>query len=287
MPSRTRATALALLTAASVASGCAVTQRTPEQDLAAARWKECDRFAGVELERIDPDGKVWARAAAIGEATRWEQCMRESASRQTRSQRRAAVREASVTLTPIANFKRDLCGGGIVAVRSPWDRDISDVYAKLLRAADADLRGADLAIVVVKSGTTPGRPAFACGYRQHATIAVTASAVAEVMESAEPPLLLARLIAHELAHVSLGHLDAGRAGNDRTDEIDADTLGTYYFERAGYDCRRWVAEVTRVWRASHWASSEDERKGIGKACDAAKRGERIPRRQPRALYSSG
>jgi hypothetical protein len=274
-----RTTALAVLATAVVAAGCAVAARTPAQELAAARWKDCDNFAGVELERIDPDGKVWARAVAMGEATRWEQCMRQAAVRQARVQRRATAREAEVTLTPIAGFKRDLCGGGIVPVRSPWDRDISEVYGRLLRAADTDLRGADLAIVVVKSNPTPGRPAFACGYRQHATIAVTAAALAEVMDAPEPPLLLARLIAHELAHVSLGHLDAGRAGNDRADEVDADTLGTYYFERAGFDCRRWVGEVTRVWRASHWASADDERRGIGKACDAAKRGERPPARR--------
>jgi hypothetical protein len=279
MPTCTRATAPALLAVAIMAAGCVVAARTPAQELASARWKDCDNFAGVELERIDPDGKVWARAAAMGEATRWEQCMRQAAARQARVQRRAEAREAEVSLTPIAGFKRELCGGGIVAVRSPWDRAITEVYGRLLRAADPDLHGADLAIVVVKSNLMPGRPAFACGYRQHATIAVTAVAVAEVMESPEPPILLARLIAHELAHVSLGHLDAGRVANDRADEIDADTLGTYYFERAGYDCRRWVGEITRVWRASHWASADDERRGISKACDAAKRGERVPARR--------
>ncbi|MGH7268713.1 MAG: hypothetical protein ACREMB_28175 [Candidatus Rokuibacteriota bacterium] len=51
--------------------------------------------------------------------------------------------------------------------------------------------------------------------------------------------ILARTLAHELAHIALGHT---HAASPRA-ELDAEALGIRYFELAGLDCRWWVAYV--------------------------------------------
>lgn len=73
--------------------------------------------------------------------------------------------------------------------------------------------------------------------------------------------VLARTLAHELAHIALGHgpVQSARA------ELEAEALGLYYFELAGFDCRWWVdyvraAEETdgrRGWPALHEVIEHD------------------------------
>jgi predicted aspartyl protease len=63
-------------------AGCAAAQNTLAQDLAWERWYSCDRFASVNLQRIEPDGTVWIQAVVMGEYRLWETCMREAAAKQ-------------------------------------------------------------------------------------------------------------------------------------------------------------------------------------------------------------
>jgi hypothetical protein len=51
--------------------------------------------------------------------------------------------------------------------------------------------------------------------------------------------VLARTLAHELAHIALGHTHAASPAG----ELEAEALGIRYFELAGLDCRWWVAYV--------------------------------------------
>ena len=54
-----RSTALALLVLAStLMAGCAAVRNTPAQELSWERWKACDRFSTIALDRIDLDGRL-------------------------------------------------------------------------------------------------------------------------------------------------------------------------------------------------------------------------------------
>jgi len=46
------------LAPAMAAAGCMTGAQTIEQDLAYQRWKRCDTFATIVLQRIDTDGRV-------------------------------------------------------------------------------------------------------------------------------------------------------------------------------------------------------------------------------------
>jgi hypothetical protein len=59
---------------------------------------------------------------------------------------------------------------------------------------------------------------------------------------AERERILARTLAHELAHLVLGH----RTAASPAQELAAEALGIHYFERAGFDCRWWVDYVGRA-----------------------------------------
>jgi hypothetical protein len=66
-----------------MAPGCATVRDTPAQDLAWERWKTCDHFATVTLERIDLDGRLVVRGYE-SEAARFTACVREAAADQVR-----------------------------------------------------------------------------------------------------------------------------------------------------------------------------------------------------------
>jgi hypothetical protein len=97
-------------------------------------------------------------------------------------------------------------------------------------------------------------------------------------------VLLARYLAHELAHAALGHL--GLIAEDPTVlELEADELGVFYVERSGIGCRPWVEAIGDAWTSPHWPTVDAERRGIDQACQLAQRGERPPRRLMRATRS--
>jgi hypothetical protein len=53
-----RSIVLGLLVAVAATAGCATGGNTPAQTLAWERWKECDHFSTITLERIDLDGRL-------------------------------------------------------------------------------------------------------------------------------------------------------------------------------------------------------------------------------------
>src|SRR5258706_2805398 len=63
-------------------TGCAIPQNTLAQDLAWERWRACDHFASVQLDRISPDGQIWAMYRVAGEIPGWQQCLRDAARKQ-------------------------------------------------------------------------------------------------------------------------------------------------------------------------------------------------------------
>lgn len=78
-----RSIEVSLLTLMVMAAGCATLRNTPAQDLAWERWKRCDHFVAVALERIDPDGRIVVKAYE-SEAAAFTACVREAAADQVR-----------------------------------------------------------------------------------------------------------------------------------------------------------------------------------------------------------
>jgi hypothetical protein len=177
----------------------------------------------------------------------------------------------SEVLVPIAGWSRPLCSDTAVAVTSPWDGEVQEVFTELLAAADPEVqRRAPLAVVVHGDGL---HLASICGTSSRVTVLISTRLlrVASTWPTEQRRSMLAATVAHELAHIAL-HENAADVPRD-VKETEAEALGVYYFERAGLDCRRWVAGLGTWFRAG---SSPQHRATIRDACEAAKRGERPP-----------
>jgi len=85
--------ALVQLVAVSAAAGCA-SSNTSAQDLSWERWKACDRFSMIALDRIDLDGRLVVKGYEI-EAAPFTACVREVAADQVR---RGAVSSPEVSV---------------------------------------------------------------------------------------------------------------------------------------------------------------------------------------------
>ena len=91
-------TALALLVTTSTAAGCALAGNTPAQELSWERWKACDRFATIALDRIDTDGRLVVKGYEF-EAAPFTACVRAVAADQAR--RGAAASPEAVVLVKL------------------------------------------------------------------------------------------------------------------------------------------------------------------------------------------
>jgi hypothetical protein len=89
-----RWTLLSILLGVLSAAACATARNTPAQDLAWERWKACDHFVTIALERIDLDGRVVVRGNEH-EAVPFTTCVREAAAGQVR-RGVAALRQEAV-----------------------------------------------------------------------------------------------------------------------------------------------------------------------------------------------
>ena len=79
-----RSTALVLLVmAATAAAGCAAARNTPAQELSWERWKACDRFSTIALDRIETDGRLVVKGYEV-EAAPFTACVRAVAADQAR-----------------------------------------------------------------------------------------------------------------------------------------------------------------------------------------------------------
>ncbi|HEY7252788.1 MAG TPA: hypothetical protein VIG37_19980 [Methylomirabilota bacterium] len=96
--------AMSLVMLAMIAAGCAASQNAPAQELAWERWKLCDHFAAITLERIDPDGRLVV-AGYEHEAAPFSACVRDAAADQ-------AHRGFSTEVTTAVLVKLYGCMGG-------------------------------------------------------------------------------------------------------------------------------------------------------------------------------
>src|SRR5712691_13016147 len=74
---------LSLLIVAITAVGCATAGNTLTQDLGWERWKACDRFSTIALDRIDLDGRLVVTGYEH-EAAPFTACVREAGDDQVR-----------------------------------------------------------------------------------------------------------------------------------------------------------------------------------------------------------
>jgi len=267
---RHRALVTAVLAVVVLAGGCG-TVRTRAETLAWARWERCDRFPGVTLIGITAAGEVHAGSSDPDEYARWETCV----FRAHRDQAREAAAAHPGPAFPRADeWTGPVCRDGAHAVHTPWDRDVLQTYERLVRAAEAELPRDRGLVVVDELGEAV---AAVCGDATRFTVAVSGRALHEMRHSPARHVLLARFVAHELAHVSLSHLTM-RGGDVLAMEREADELAAYYLERAGTPCREWVDTIGIAWDIPAWSSRTDERIAIARACELAQRGERPSRR---------
>ncbi len=76
-----RSTAFALIVAAVAGSACAAVRNTRAQDLAWERWRVCDRFSTIALDRIDLDGRLVVKGYEV-EAAPFTACVARAAADQ-------------------------------------------------------------------------------------------------------------------------------------------------------------------------------------------------------------
>ena len=81
------------------AAGCLTGAETFEQDLAYQRWKRCDTFANISLQRIDTDGRVIVTGREF-EQYPFLNCMAEQAREQQKSKPNLVVPDPIVDLRP-------------------------------------------------------------------------------------------------------------------------------------------------------------------------------------------
>ncbi|MBI2207793.1 MAG: M48 family metalloprotease [Candidatus Rokubacteria bacterium] len=187
---------------------------------------------------------------------------------------------ARATFTPIADWRRDLCVREAVAVHTPWDAGVHRVLHKLHSRSGPWSRQPLPAIVVVTGPpmTRPGH--FADGWICGSTIVLHANAVADAARSADSDRMLATIIAHELAHLVLGH---GTSARDPAQlEFEADALGAYFFEKGGFDCAWWVARSRSLVSRSHQYAARERGiiaaryDAVQSGCALAKSGGQVP-----------
>ena len=80
-------------------AGCMTGAQTLEQDLALQRWKRCDTFATIALQRITTEGRVVVTGRE-GERTEFMRCMAAEASEQRRSKPDLVVPEPLFRAVP-------------------------------------------------------------------------------------------------------------------------------------------------------------------------------------------
>ena len=178
---------------------------------------------------------------------------------------------ATACTQPLASFNRNLCLADAVAVSSGWDDQLRRVFDRLWPVVAADVPGADVAIVAV-DGPPTLPTAWTCGDARRNTVAFSVRALGRLNTFRDPEPLVAITVAHELGHVVLHQGRAWRAATD-AEEIEADIVGVYYFDRAGYDCQRWLS-------GEGYAYTDARRRAAQDACGDVKRGVRTGWRRP-------
>ena len=89
-----RSSVFVLLVVAGAMVGCATARNTPAQELAWERWRACDHFTTVSLDRVDADGRLVVKGQQY-EAAPFTACVHEAANDQVR---RGVAADATVAL---------------------------------------------------------------------------------------------------------------------------------------------------------------------------------------------
>lgn len=187
---------------------------------------------------------------------------------------RAPTAEFQVTiapdLTPVCSFAADQLQK-FVWVRVSWEDEIRRILTKLLTPeARRDIYPHEVTFVVAIFPNPDQAAGYACGRVDslETTIVLSTKLLRDSSRWQQFELSVARVLAHELAHIAL-HWYRTTVTLDRVKkELEADELGIYYFARAGYDCRQWPP------KSPPYADAATVRA----ACDLAMQELRPPRR---------
>jgi len=191
---------------------------------------------------------------------------------------------AAAQLPDHPNWSRPLCEPGIRAVATAHDAELRRVFDAVAAVARPDLPVArytdvpavSLSVVAVEWAMHDRLAAF-CQRGSLASVLVNAGQLAAMLRDDGAPL--ARILGHELAHLTLGHERLMTwATADAAIELEADELGTFYAERAGFSCRRSTDWAVHGWAVHQWPDPARYRAAVAAACAAAERGQRpVPR----------
>ncbi|MBI3329559.1 MAG: DUF4124 domain-containing protein [Nitrospinae bacterium] len=184
------------------------------------------------------------------------------------------VREKHLTRHP-------LCFEGMRKVTGPWDWDVQRLYKWLWPVVWREASVQTVEVFVIDSPQRYNALGAVCSDSRRANIVLWLKAIEAFQSWPDPEAALAHVIAHEFAHIVLHGGDALSGGvslDRRAREYEADELGVYYFERAGYDCRRWVELTTSAGFVPLYDTAENVQQAVKGACDLAKAGKRPARR---------
>jgi hypothetical protein len=82
-------------------AGCGSMSNTLAQDLAWERWKKCDHFNNVALQRIELDGRIWVETRnGNADLAPWQACMQQAAAEQAAKSRAVAATPVTGPVTP-------------------------------------------------------------------------------------------------------------------------------------------------------------------------------------------
>jgi hypothetical protein len=151
------------------------------------------------------------------------------------------------------------------------DAELARVYKRVFTEEvrkDIFPFGIEMFTVLDEQNYPAGFICYGWGEMRVHTIIVPVNTLVHGLGATELERTLAQLLAHELAHAARHAKAEGRTGQV---EREADELGVYYSERAGYDCRTW-----RPVNPPHQGYAD--RAMVELACHVAKQGLRPPRR---------
>ena len=137
-----------------------------------------------------------------------------------------------------------LCLPGAAIVTSKDSPLLQRVFSRIYAAAQPDLGRLRVDAVVVRipasSAVSADDGLSLCRASERATITVSETRLARALRGRTGELDLARGIAHYLAHLAWNPTPTKvTAANQDVITHQADELGVYYFQQAGYDCNRW------------------------------------------------
>ena len=165
-----------------------------------------------------------------------------------------------------------LCEKNVVVVTGPWSASVDTIFRRVYAVAKGDLAGlpVDAVGLRITNGAALTEEGFAvCRGITRATITMPETRVLQVLGRRDAEIDFARAFAHMLAHLALHPKPAPAGELHDLAEAEADELGVFYFERAGFDCTR-------------WEKPGEYRRNIRIACNLAKQGVslHVPKRTP-------